>query len=216
MVSLGKSNSELTDLMIKIGRIQLMIISLILVGFITLGREFISIWMGPEFVDAYVWFLIMAIPLVVPMTQSIGINIIEAKNMHQFRAVVYFFIALTNIVLTIVLVKFFGTIGAPIGTGLAMIVGNTFIINWYYSKKVGLEIDRFFKKVYLKLAPAILSALLVCLIVNHFVATAQGWMLFLLKGIVVVLIYVAALWLLGLNQQEKSEILALKGKKTNA
>ena len=169
MVALGKTNSELTDLMIKIGRIQLMIISLILVGFITLGREFISIWMGPEFVDAYVWFLIMAVPLVVPMTQSIGINIIEAKNMHQFRAAVYFFIALANIVLTIFLVKIFGTIGAPIGTGLAMIVGNTFIINWYYSKKVGLEIVRFFKEVYLKLAPAISSALLVCLILNHFV-----------------------------------------------
>ena len=216
MVALGKTNSELTDLMIKIGRIQLMIISMILVGFITLGREFISIWMGPEFVDAYVWFLIMAVPLVVPMTQSIGINIIEAKNMHQFRAVVYFSIALANIVLTIILVKFCGTIGAPIGTGLAMIVGNTFIINWYYSKKVGLEIVRFFKEVYLKLAPAILSALLVCLILNHFVVSARGWMQFLLKGIVVVLIYVVSLWLLGLNQQEKAEILAYKGKKTNA
>lgn len=216
MVAMGKSNTELTDLMIKIGRIQLMIISMILVGFITLGREFISIWMGPEFVDAYVWFLIMAIPLVVPMTQSIGINIIEAKNMHQFRAVVYFFIALANIVLTIVLVKLYGTIGAPIGTGIAMFVGNTFIINWYYSKKVGLEIVRFFKEVYLKMVPAISSALLVCLILNHFVVTAQGWMFFLVKGIAVVLIYVAAIWLLGLNQQEKAEILALKGKKTNA
>ena len=97
-----------------------------------------------------------------------------------------------------------------------MIVGNTFIINWYYSKKVGLEIVRFFKEVYLKLAPAITSALLVCLILNHFVVTAQGWMFFLVKGIAVVLIYVAAIWLLGLKQQEKVEILALKGKKTNA
>ena len=215
MVALGKSNSELTDLMIKIGRIQLMIISLLLVGFITLGREFISLWMGPEFVDAYVWFLIMAIPLVVPMTQSIGINIIEAKNMHQFRAVVYFFIALANIVLTIVLVKLFGTIGAPIGTGLAMLVGNTFIINWYYSKKVGLEIGRFFKEVYLKLVPAILSALLVCLVLSHFAGVAHNWLMFLLKGIIVVLIYVASIWLMGLNRQEKVEILALKGKKTN-
>ena len=216
MVALGKSNSELTELMIQIGRIQLMIISLILVGFITLGREFISLWMGPEFVDAYVWFLIMAIPLVVPMTQSIGINIIEAKNMHQFRAVVYFCIALANILLTVILVKLFGTIGAPIGTGLAMLVGNTFIINWYYSKKVGLEISRFFNEVYLKLAPAILSALLICLVLNHFVATAQGWMMFLIKGIAVVLIYVTVIWILGLNQHEKVEILALKGKNANA
>ena len=202
--------------MIKIGRIQLMVISVILVGFITLGREFISLWMGPEFVDAYIWFLIMAIPLVVPMTQSIGINIIEAKNMHQFRALVYFFIALANILLTVILVKLFGTIGAPIGTGLAMLIGNTFIINWYYSKKVGLEIGRFFREVYLKLAPAILIALLACLILNYFVVTAQGWLLFLVKGIAVVMIYVAAIWLSGLNKQEKMEILALKGGRKSA
>ena len=216
MVAKGKSNKELTDLMIKIGRIQLMVISVILVGFITLGREFISLWMGPEFVDAYIWFLIMAIPLVVPMTQSIGINIIEAKNMHQFRALVYFFIALANILLTVILVKIFGTIGAPIGTGLTMLIGNTFIINWYYSKKVGLEIGRFFREVYLKLAPAILSALLACLILNCFVATAQGWILFIVKGIAVVMIYVVAIWLLGLNKQEKMEILALKGGRKSA
>ena len=96
-----------------------------------------------------------------------------------------------------------------------MLVGNTFIINWYYSKKVGLEIGRFFKEVYLKLVPAILSALLVCLVLSHFAGVAHNWLMFLLKGIIVVLIYIASIWLMGLNRQEKVEILALKGKKTN-
>lgn len=212
MVTIGKSDTELTDLMIRIGRIQLIIVSMILVGFISLGREFIILWMGEEFINAYVWFLIMAIPLVVPMTQSIGINIIEAKNMHQFRAIVYFFIALANIILTIVFVKIFGVVGAPIGTGLAMLVGNTFVINWYYKKRVGLEIGRFFKEVYLKLALAILSALCGCIMANHMLPPATGWGMFLMKGIIIAGIYVAAIWVLGLNQQEKVQILALRGK----
>ena len=212
MVTLGKSNKELTDLMIQIGRIQLMIIALILVGFTALGHEFISLWMGAEYVGAYTWFLIMAIPLVVPMTQSIGINIIEAKNMHQFRAIVYFFIALGNIVLTIILVKCFGTIGAPIGTGVTMLIGNTFVINWYYSKKVGLEIRRFFKEVYIKLAPSILCSVCISMVISYFWGQANNWLSFLLKCIVVGIIYCIFLFLFGMNKQERAYIARLKGK----
>lgn len=215
MVALGKSNTELTNLMIQIGRIQLMIISLILVGFTTLGREFIVLWMGPEFVNAYFWFLLMAVPLVVPMTQSIGINIIEAKNMHQFRAIVYFFIALANIVLTVIFVKLFGIIGAPIGTGVAMFVGNTIVINWYYSKKVGLEIGRFFKEVYLKLMPSILGALGVCLILKYFIGSINSWIGFFMKAIVVALIYAAFVFKMGLNAQERKQLTSLRGKRAN-
>ena len=213
MVAVGKSNTDLTDLMIQIGRIQLMIISLILVGFITLGQEFIQLWMGEEFIKAYTWFLIMAIPLVIPMTQSIGINIIEARNMHQFRAVVYFFIALANLVLTAVLVKYIGIIGAPIGTGLAMLIGNTLVINWYYQKKVGLEVGRFFKEVYLKLAPEILGALFICFVINYFLQPANSWLIFMVKAIVVGVIYIISIWTLGMNTQEKAQILALRGGK---
>lgn len=212
MVAKGKSNKELTDLMIQVGRIQLMIISLILIGFLTLGREFITLWVGAEFSDVYIWFLIMAIPLIVPMTQSVGINIIEAKRMHQFRAVVYFFIALGNILLTIVLVKHFGIIGAPIGTGLSMIIGNTFVINWYYSRKVGLEIGRFFKEVFLKLALPIALALGISLLFNHLFVQTAGWLWFFLKCMAIVILYCLVMFLLGMNESEKRLLIQLKRK----
>lgn len=212
MVAVGDDNTKLTDLMIKIGRVQLIIISLILVGFITLGLEFITLWMGEEYSQAYIWFLIMAVPLVVPITQSIGINIIEAKNMHRFRAVVYFFIALGNIILTVVLVKTVGIVGAPIGTGLTMLVGNTFVINWYYSKRVGLQIKRFFVEVYLKMAPSVLGALIVCVILNGLIGLNGSWAKLLLKAVCVFIIYALSVWNFGLNEQEKKQIFAVRGR----
>ena len=133
--------------------------------------------------------------------------------MHQFRAVVYFFIALANLVLTAVLVKYIGIIGAPIGTGLAMLIGNTLVINWYYQKKVGLEVGRFFKEVYLKLAPAILGALFICFVINYFLQPANSWLIFMVKAIVVGVIYIISIWTLGMNTQEKAQILALRGGK---
>lgn len=215
MVSYGKSNRELTNLMIRVGRIQFMIIALILIGFTTLGKEFIALWMGTKFTDAYSWFLIMAIPLVVPMTQSIGINIIEAKNMHQFRAVVYFCIALGNIVLTILLVKKFGILGASAGTGVTMLIGNTFVINWYYSKKVGLEIGRFFREVYLKLAFPVILTLIISLFFNSYVGEAMGWLAFMIKCVGILILYCIIMYVFGLDEYEKYQIFQLKRKGKN-
>ena len=49
-LSLRQDNlKEVSDLMIKVGRIQLLIIGLLLVGFATLGKEFITLWMGIDF-----------------------------------------------------------------------------------------------------------------------------------------------------------------------
>lgn len=210
MVVRGRDNTELTDLMIRVGRIQLIIIGLILVGFTVLGKEFIVLWVGEEFVGAYSWFLMMAVPLVVPMTQSIGINILEAKIMHRFRAIVYFFIALGNIILTVILVKYVGIIGAPIGTGISMFIGNNIIINWYYSKKVHLQIGRFFKETYGKLLPIQLIVMFVCILVNRAITDEYSWFLFIIKAGAICIIYSAAIYLLGMNNEEKSELKSIR------
>lgn len=206
MVVTGHSNAELTDLMIRIGRIQLMIIGLILAGFTVLGKEFIVLWVGEEFSGAYLWFMIMALPLVVPMTQSIGINILEAKIMHRFRAIVYFFIALGNIILTAILVKYIGIVGAPIGTGISMFIGNNIIINWYYSKKVHLQIFRFFKETYGRILPIQLIVCALCFFANQMVTTEYSWIWFILKAAFITVVYAAAIYLFGMNKEEKAEL----------
>ncbi len=203
MVALKKSDSELTDLMIKVGRIQLMIVGLVLVGFIVLGKEFISLWMGTEFTDAYVWFLIMAVPLVIPMTQSIGINVLEAKNIHHVRACVYLFIAIGNVLLSIVLINAMGITGAAIGTSITMFVGNNLFINYYYSKRAGLEITRFFKEVFGSLSLPIILSLTLTFVTNAFLPVSSNWLIFMLKCFGIICCYAASLVLLGLNKQEK-------------
>ncbi|MFO7176681.1 hypothetical protein QJS77_14715, partial [Enterococcus faecium] len=47
---------------VRIGRIQLYIVGLILASFFILGREFMHLWVGPDFTDSYV----IALPLIAP------------------------------------------------------------------------------------------------------------------------------------------------------
>lgn len=204
MVALGKSNSELTDLMIKVGRIQFMIVSLIIGGFCVVGKEFITLWIGGEFTNNYYWFLIIAASLVIPMTQSIGINILEAKFMHQFRAVVYLFISVANLLLTILLVKFIGISGAVIGTAAALFVGNNIVINIYYQKKAGLNIIRFFKETYVKLTLLDVITFGICAAVISLLFKGEySWIGLFVKAGVMCVAFAASMYFFGMNKEEK-------------
>ena len=59
----GKKDEELLPLMTKIGRIQCMIIGILVVGFMTLGKSFVvDIWGKPDFAESYICALLIIAP----------------------------------------------------------------------------------------------------------------------------------------------------------
>src|SRR5690606_31980349 len=59
------TNDELSDILIKVGRIQYILLGMVLTGFILYGREFIAIWVGEEFNKSYYIALIIMIPFTI-------------------------------------------------------------------------------------------------------------------------------------------------------
>lgn len=147
MVFSGASGKELTDLAIKVGRLQCYIMMLIISGFIAFGRPFIFYYAGEGYMDAYWVAVLMMVPNMIPLAQSVCSGIIVAQNRHRFRSLMYLFIASINVIGTWILMKRYGIVGAAFMTGLALFIGQGFIMNWYYQKRSGLEIIRFWKEV---------------------------------------------------------------------
>ena len=195
---------ELSDMFISIGRIQYILLGLISSGFIIFGNEFIYLWLGKGYEEVYKIALWIMIPLTIPLIQNTGIAIVQARNQHQFRSIVYFFIALLNIVMSILLVKKYGAIGCAVATGFSFIVGNIIIINIYYWKRVNIDIPLFWKNIF-KMSIPITITMIIGYGLNYFISDYKI-MTFILKGIVYVGVYVALMWLLGMNKDEKKEI----------
>jgi O-antigen/teichoic acid export membrane protein len=143
LINLNKSNTELTDLMIKVGRIQMTLLFFVLGGFIVVGKFFIQLWAGNENIDAYYLIIVMVLPSIIPLCQNVGIEMQKAMNKHVFRSVIYVIFAVLNIVITIFGSIKFGLMGASIGYVIAIIFANGIFMNWYYYKKMGLEIKRY-------------------------------------------------------------------------
>ena len=138
-------DKKISDIFISVSRIQIYIMMLIMCGFMVFGQYFIKKWAGVEYLSAYWIVLIIIIPAVIPLTQNIGISVIQAKNQHQFRAIMYIIIAIANIAISIPLAKLYGGIGAAIGTAFANICGQIITMNIFYYKKAKLDIPKYWK-----------------------------------------------------------------------
>ncbi len=203
-------NIQLSYLFTKIGRIQFMILTLILSGFIFFGKPFIRLWGGNGFNDSYYVALWLIIPVTVPLIQNLGIEIQRAKNKHQARSVVYFLLALGNILLSIPLIKHYGPIGASIGTSVSLVIGNILFMNWYYHKRIGINIPLFWKNIFC-FAPALTGPAVIGVWVMNYVEI-QNPLQLVLWAIAYSIFFFISMWTLGMNGAEKKIFLSIIGK----
>lgn len=206
LVFSGASNKELTDLAIQVGRIQCYIITLIVTGFIAFGRPFIQFYAGKGYEDSYWVAILMMIPNMIPLVQSVCLSIIVAQNRHRFRSLVYLGIAIVNVIGTWILMQYMGIIGAALMTGVALVIGQGFVMNWYYCKRTGLDIKRFWKsmgKIYI--LPVLLCIVTLC--ISQYIDFYNiGYMMI---GIIVyTFVYAVLNFLFVMNDYEKCLVMA--------
>ncbi len=204
MITSGEDSSEIDKLFIKVGRLQFLLLSLIVTGFVIFGRQFIIFWGGQEYVKAYEVGCVLIIPVTIPLIQNLGISILQAKNKHKFRTIVLFTIAILNIIVSVPLAKQYGAMGSAIGTALGIIIGPTLIMNWYYKAKVGINIKEFWKNIIKMVIPIVILFLIANFIIQFIDITKIFNM-----GIAIIIytmIFGVVAWEFIMNQYEKNLI----------
>lgn len=198
------NNEELTELFTRVGRIQFIILAMVIGGFIVVGKYFINVWAGTDYNKAYYVALLLIIPVTVPLTQNLGIEIQRAKNMHIFRSIIYFLIAIGNVFISIPLVQLFGEMGAALGTAISLIIGNIIVMNWYYQVKIKLDMLYFWKQI-LMLMPCVVTSTLLVLFLSN-ILIVNSIVNFIIVGVFYVLVYLVCLITFGMNSYEKNLI----------
>ena len=204
IVARGEDDMQLTCLFTRVGRVQFMLLMLVLTGFIFVGEPFIEAWGGMEYSGAYPIALLLMIPVTVPLIQNLGIEIQRAKNKHQFRAKVYFFMALFNVVVSIPLCMRYEGLGCAMGTAISMVVCNGFVMNWYYHKHIGLDMIYFWKSI-LSMLPSMAPTCALGFVAVKLIDFTgySGVMAFALPYTAV---YCAFLYALGMNSDERGMV----------
>ena len=207
MVSENRPNSEISELFTRTGRLQFLLMAMVFLGFVAVGRPFVVQWSGgaAQFNVSYYIGLILFASTLVPAIQNVGIEIQRAKNMHKFRSLVYLGVAIGNIALSIPLTTMWKGLGASIGTFISVLIGNVFLMNWYYHKKIGLDIPDFWRQV-CKLLPGVILPLVVAIYIAEF-NPFFSYLGVLLGGCLFIAVYIPSMWFLGMNRYEKDLVL---------
>lgn len=205
MVVSDTQNSRLNDLFIKIGRLQFLLIGLIVSGFIVFGKPFVSLWAGEDYWQSYYIALLTMIPLCIPLVQSSGKSIVIAQNKHAFRSIVYLIIAIINVISTYLVAPYWGGIGAALCTCVSYIVGQGIIMNWYYYKITKLDIPSFWKNI-MKMAIVPIGLIVVFFFIEQQIDFYRIDT-FLIGVAVYTVVYSALMFKFEMNNSEKSLIL---------
>lgn len=201
LVCKGVSDKEVSDLFIRTGRIQYILMSFVLTGFILLGRSFVNLWAGPDYNQSYIIALLFFIPMLVPLIQNLGITILMARNQLRFRSLLILIISVASLFLAVPLAYRFGAIGCAIATSIAIIIGHGIILNIYYDKEIRLDILLFWKEI-IKMSFVPLIIIIIGGIVLRFIAV-NTFTSFVVAGLALTVIFVPSFYFISMNKSER-------------
>ena len=207
MVTKGTTDEEISNLFIRTGRLQYIVMAYILSAFIVFGRQFIGLWAGTDYKDAYFITLMFFIPLFIPLIQNLGIVILQARNQMKFRSVLYIIIALCSLGLSVLLAQKYGGYGCAFATGLALFIGQGIIMNIYYQRSQNINIKKFWFEI-MKMSIVPFLFIVVGLLLSRYLnLTMMSICQFVVGVMLYTLLYVPLFIKKGMNKEEKELLL---------
>lgn len=141
------TDTEISNLFIRTGRLQFCVLALILSGFLVFGKPFFILWAGSDYIDSYYISAIFYIALLCPLIQNVGITILQARGQQKFRSLCYLGISIVSLCAQILVTKYYGAIGCATVIGITLFAGQWVVMNVYYKCRQRLNIIRFWQEI---------------------------------------------------------------------
>lgn len=121
-------------------RMTAIIGGLIYFGFIAMGKPFVALVYGEQYMLAWVIAIIVMTPMYLNMVTGVLINVLDALNKRMIRSVTLTITTAANIALTVVWLDLWGEVGAALATALCTFIGQVLLMNLYYGKKLKIDV----------------------------------------------------------------------------
>ena len=204
LVAQKQSMQKLDEMFIRVGRIQFYVISLVLIGYCTIGHDFVCLWAGIDYNDSFYIGLLLMIAVAVPSFQNVGLEIQKAMNKHKARSIAYLLIALFNVILTIPMSTKWSGIGAAVATTICMFIGYTAFMNYYNYKYMKMNIPAFWKSIF-SILPGYIPTIIVCILIYCF-WNINSFQEVLLAALIISIVFFLSIWKFSMNDYERELI----------
>lgn len=197
--------TELRSLAIRLTRATMFVAVPLFVGFMVFGREFMRLWMPPEYHSSAWVLLILTIPQFGVLGASVHRAILSGLGYVKLLARITAVEAACNLILSIffVVVMNWGIYGVALGTLIPMTIFSGVIVPIRACRKTDFTVSSFAKDTVLRWLLAGLLFASVCLAIL-LLLPQSGWSWFGLAVVLACLAYLPIGWFVVLSQDERS------------
>ena len=125
----------------------------------------------------------------------------------MFRSYALCGTAIINLIMSVILVRYIGVMGAAIGNAVSLILGNNIAMNIYYKREIHINVGRLFKSIFKGILPCAILATVLCVPLLWIQANGLAW--FVMRCGIFCVVYVVLLMWFGANQEEKNQVFAV-------
>lgn len=201
MLADNQDSKEISNSMIAVGRLNACVSLFILSAFISLGQEFINLWVGSSYKDSWLIAVLIMLATIIPMTQSFGISVLEVKNKVKYKALATLFSMSIAIGFSYFLGKEYGIFGVLLPIVIGMFV-NTIINNILFVKFFDFNIIKFYKKTFMFQTLYTLVILAVFVFLKKYLVI-DTWFKFVFSAIIYSVLFLSFYIMLLFNKEEK-------------
>lgn len=165
------------------------------------ARPLVMVWVGPEFSGSVNVIYILSAVVALRVGNATSAVILKGADLHRFLAVSNLSMAAGNLVLSVLLIRWYGLIGVAVGTLIPMIVISMLVVFPAACRRVKLPALTVVRK---SVWPATWPAI----VMGSFVLLTRGriegsWSLLVLQSLVAAVIYTGLFLLFAISRNER-------------
>ncbi len=127
-------------LMTKIGIIMSTMFSC---SALLIAEPFIKIWVGDEMLEALLPFTILTILVPLGIGQTSLIQVLYATAQHHHFAYINLAEAAANVILSLILIQYYGITGVALGTAIPFIISKFFAVPYYACRSIQMPLKTY-------------------------------------------------------------------------
>jgi O-antigen/teichoic acid export membrane protein len=202
----GERHAEISKLYLDGTRYMLIFSNLFCIGFLCLGGEFISIWLGPEYKEKCQWlvYIFFSVQLIAA-PQIISYSMLQGLSKHKTYSRAAMILAFSNLSFSLILVQYIGLIGVALGAAIPQLVFYAIFVPFHSNYVMKISNIEYVKKTFIKVLPPSLALAASALYLKS-IFPPNSFLTLIALAMVCAAIYGLFCYLFSLNKNEKEKI----------
>lgn len=174
-------------------------------GVLLFGGPFIMLWVGEDFRPAIGILQVLIIAGAICFPQSIANSVLFGISRHKIAFYILLSEAISKIVLSLVLLKYYGILGVAMGTAIPQLIIYTFIYPTVFYRAMNSSVGEFYR---IASKSALLSAVFVlpAAFLMRAIASPDSWHKLIIDGVVITITMLIGMYLFILDDSDRGRL----------